>query len=150
MGALTPDAALADLRAAVDHLAAHPAIEPGKIGATGFCMGGRFALHLAAADDRVKAAAGWYGVPVPDDATLKRIRGEVLYIYGEEDTFVTKADIARLKSALEAGGVKGRVASYPAPHAFFNDTRPEVYRPRHAEHAWGEVLDLFTRTLKSA
>jgi carboxymethylenebutenolidase len=147
MSGLKQDAALADLRAAVDVLAAHPAVRKGRIGATGFCMGGRFALLLAAHDDRVKASAGWYGVPVPDDATIKRIKGEVLYIYGDQDTFVKKPDVDRLAAAMRAGGVKGRVESYPAPHAFFNDTRPDVYRPEHAKDAWGKVLDLFRRTL---
>jgi carboxymethylenebutenolidase len=149
MGALQPDAALGDLRAAVDFLASHKALEPGKIGVTGFCMGGRYALLLAAHDDRVKAAAGWYGVPVPDDATIRRIKGEVLYIYGDQDAFVKKPDVDRLAAALKAGGVKGRVESYPAPHAFFNDTRPDVYRPQHAKDAWGKALDLFKRTLRA-
>ena len=151
MGALNRDleAAVRDMKAAVDALATNTAVKAGRIGVTGFCMGGRLALTLAAHDDRVKAAAGWYGVPVPDDATLQRITGEVLYIYGDQDQFVTKADVARLEKALKAGGVKGRVVTYPAPHAFFNDTRPEVYRPDHARHAWEQVLDLFRRTLRA-
>lgn len=149
MGALDQklDAAVRDMTAAVDALASNPVVKRDRIGVTGFCMGGRLALTLAARDGRVKAAAGWYGVPVPDDATLKKIKGEVLYIYGDQDQFVTKADVARLEKALKAGGVKGRVVTYPAPHAFFNDTRPDVYRPDHAKDAWGHVLDLFRRTL---
>ena len=148
MNALDVDGALRDLKAAVDHLAAHPAAKADRIGVTGFCMGGRFALLLAANDARIKASAGWYGVPVPDDDTLKRIRAEVLYIYGDQDPFVPAPEVRRLEAALKAGGVKGRVVTYPAPHAFFNDTRPEVYRPEHAKDAWAKVLDLFDRTLK--
>lgn len=148
MGALKADAALRDMKAAVDHLAAHPAARADRIGATGFCMGGRLALLLAANDARVKASAGWYGVPVPDDATLERIKAEVLYIYGDQDPFVPMSEVKRLEAALKAGGVKGQVVTYPAPHAFFNDTRPDVYRPQHAKDAWGKVLDLFGRTLK--
>ncbi len=149
MGALKPDAAVRDMKAAVDFLAAHRAAKADRIGVTGFCMGGRLALLLAANDARVKASAGWYGVPVPDDATLKRIKAEVLYIYGDQDPFVPKTEVDRLSAALKAGGVKGKVAIYPAPHAFFNDTRPEVYQPQHAKDAWGKVLDLFRRTLKA-
>ncbi len=148
MGALKPDAAVRDMKAAVDFLA-HRAAKADRIGVTGFCMGGRLALLLAANDARVKASAGWYGVPVPDDATLKRIKAEVLYIYGDQDPFVPKTEVDRLSAALKAGGVKGKVAIYPAPHAFFNDTRPEVYQPQHAKDAWGKVLDLFRRTLKA-
>ncbi len=149
MSGLAPEAALKDMIAAVDFLAAQPAVKAERIGVTGFCMGGRYALLLAARDPRIKAAAAWYGVPVPDEATLKQIKGEVLYIYGDQDTFVTKADVDRLAAALKAGGVKGGVVTYPAPHAFFNDTRPEVYRPQYARDAWGRVLDLFRRTLRA-
>ncbi len=149
MGALSPDAALKDLNAAVDVLAAEPTVKADRIGVTGFCMGGRYALLLAARNPTIKAAAAWYGVPVPDEATLGQIKGEVLYIYGDQDAFVTKADVDRLAAALKAGGVKGSVVTYPAPHAFFNDTRPDVYRPAHAKDAWGKVLDLFRRALKA-
>lgn len=38
---------------------------------------------------------------------------------------------------------------YPgAPHAFFNDTRKDVYRPAEAKDAWTRVLDFFARHLK--
>lgn len=148
MGALKIDAAVREMKAAVDFLATHPSVKADRIGATGFCMGGRLALLAAANDPRVKATAGWYGVPVPDDATLKTIKAEVLYIYGDQDPFVPVSEVKRLEAALKAGGVTGRVATYPAPHAFFNDTRPEVYHPLYAKDAWGKVLDLFRRTLK--
>ena len=40
---------------------------------------------------------------------------------------------------------------YPgAAHAFFNDTRPRVYREAAARDAWERVLNFFRRTLLAA
>ena len=40
--------------------------------------------------------------------------------------------------------------SYDADHAFFNDTRPEVYNPEAAADAWRRVLELFRKNLAVA
>ena len=40
--------------------------------------------------------------------------------------------------------------TYDADHAFFNDTRPEVYDPEAAADAWRRVLELFMRLLAIA
>ena len=37
--------------------------------------------------------------------------------------------------------------SYDADHAFFNDTRPEVYDAEAAADAWRRVLELFRTRL---
>jgi uncharacterized protein len=52
---------LADLRAAVSLLAAHPAVNPARIGAVGICLGGGYAVRAAAADPRIRAVAGIAG-----------------------------------------------------------------------------------------
>ena len=52
---------LADLRAAVDVLAAHPEVDADKIGLVGVCLGGGYVVRAAATDPRVKAVAGIAG-----------------------------------------------------------------------------------------
>ncbi|MGI5241569.1 alpha/beta hydrolase [Dactylosporangium sp. CA-139066] len=52
---------LADLRAAVGVLAAHPAVDPERIAVLGVCLGGGYALRAAAQDPRVRAVAGIAG-----------------------------------------------------------------------------------------
>ncbi|WP_426501965.1 alpha/beta hydrolase [Dactylosporangium sp. McL0621] len=52
---------LADLRAAVSKLAAHPAVDPARIGLLGVCLGGGYAVRAAAQDPRVRAVAGIAG-----------------------------------------------------------------------------------------
>jgi len=63
------------------------------------------------------------------------------------DVFVTPDTI---KKAFQEYGVHGEVRVYPdADHAFFNDTRPEVYNAPAAQDAWTRTMGLFSRTLKS-
>ncbi|MFV2019385.1 alpha/beta hydrolase [Micromonospora sp. LOL_023] len=58
---------LADLRAAVGLLTAHPAVDPARVAAVGICLGGGYAVRAAAADPRIRAVvgiAGAYNSPV--------------------------------------------------------------------------------------
>lgn len=58
---------LADLRAAVSLLAAHPAVDSARIAAVGISLGGGYAVRAAAADPRIHAVvgiAGAYNSPV--------------------------------------------------------------------------------------
>lgn len=53
-----------------------------------------------------------------------------------------------MKQLIEAArkyNLPVEVVTYDADHAFFNDTRPEVYDPDAAADAWRRVLELFMR-----
>ncbi|HEX5114429.1 MAG TPA: alpha/beta fold hydrolase [Pseudonocardiaceae bacterium] len=52
---------LADLRAAVDLLAARAEVDPDRIGVVGICLGGGYAVRAAAADPRLAAVVGIAG-----------------------------------------------------------------------------------------
>jgi fermentation-respiration switch protein FrsA (DUF1100 family) len=52
---------LADLRAAVGQLLAHPAVDPARVGAVGVCLGGGYAVKAAATDPRIRAVVGIAG-----------------------------------------------------------------------------------------
>jgi uncharacterized protein len=56
-----PEGKLADLRAAVGFLGTHPAVDAGRIGLLGVCLGGGYAVRAAAFDPRVRAVAGVAG-----------------------------------------------------------------------------------------
>lgn len=151
MGQLKQEDALKDLNATVKYLKTVPGVDAARIGVTGFCMGGSYALMLPCVNNEIKAAVPYYGqVPNPD-TPLQKLACPVLYIYGEEDGWITKADVQRLAAALKKYNKPGEIKTYPgAPHAFFNDTRKDVYKPAEAKDAWTRTLAFFKQHLKSA
>jgi carboxymethylenebutenolidase len=147
MNALSSQAVLRDLNAATTYLKAQPVVDPLRIGVVGFCMGGTLALTQATHNSDIKAAVPFYG-KVPPIETLDYLLCPILYHYGAKDEWVTGQEVERLKQGLERYGKPGAVHVYPeAGHAFFNDTRPEVYRAEDAKLAWERTLQFFRQYL---
>lgn len=120
----------------------------GKLGITGYCMGGTFALRAACEVDTFSAAAPFYG-DIPDEATLAQLKVPTLFIAGARDQWINPQKVNELKEAAHKYELPVEVVSYDADHAFFNDTRPEVYNPEAAADAWQRVLNLFRERLQS-
>lgn len=120
-----------------------------KFGITGYCMGGIFALRAACLDNALAASAPFYG-DIPEDETLSQLKVPTLFIAGARDNWITPEKVEALTDAAREHGLPLEVVSYDADHAFFNDTRPEVYDPQAAADAWQRVLKLFAETLKSS
>jgi len=140
---------VADLLAVVKHLKSAAGVKADRIGVTGYCMGGSYTTLLACHSADVRAAAAFYG-EVPDDETLAKLHCPLLYVYGTEDGWIQMKDVERLRDTLKQHGKAAEVQIYPgAPHAFFNDTRKDVYREKEAKDAWRRTLALFAKQLKS-
>ena len=148
MNTLKQEDGLADLNATVAYLKSVPEVDATKIGVTGFCMGGSYALMLPCVNPEIKAAVPFYGqVPNPD-TPIQKLACPVLYFYGEDDGWITKADVQRLAGALKKYGKVGEIKTYPgAPHAFFRETDPSVYRPDAAKDAWARTKAFFKQHL---
>ena len=148
MKSLKQDEGLADLNATVGYLKSVPEVDAAKIGVTGFCMGGSYALMLPCVNAEIRAAVPFYGqVPNPD-TPIQKLACPVLYLYGEDDGWITKADVQRLAAALKKYNKTGEIKTYPgAPHAFFRDTDPSVYRPEAAKDAWARTKAFFKQHL---
>src|SRR5262245_25250546 len=146
MGALKQEDGLARLQVALKGVRAMP--EVSSVGVTGFCMGGTFALLLAC-DAKVEASAPFYGDAPADAAAIGKLSCPVLFIGAEKDQWITVEKMNRLDAALKQYGKEGEVRIYKdADHAFFNDTRPEVYSRADAEDAWQRVIEFFNRHLR--
>ena len=135
---------ISELKAALTHLAAVPEVDPERIGAIGFCMGGGFAIAWACTDQRLKAIAPFYGAnPRPLEAVKRAC--PVVGSYPEKD-FTAGAGRA-LDQALDGYGIPNDIKIYPgAGHSFFND-RGRAYNKAAAADSWTRVLGFFEEHL---
>ncbi len=120
-----------------------------KLGITGYCMGGIYALRAACEIPELSAAAPFYG-DIPPDEVLQKLTVPTLFIAGKRDAWINPAKVKVLEDAARKYDLPLQVISYDADHAFFNDTRPEVYDAEAAADAWRRVLDLFSKQLAVA
>lgn len=119
-----------------------------KFGITGFCMGGTYALQAACKLEGLSAAAPFYG-DVPDEFTLKGLKCPVIFISGTKDQWINREKVSELERIAKVDSLPIESIKYEADHAFFNDTRPEVYDEEAAKDAWTKVVEFFNRELAS-
>jgi len=115
-------------------------------GITGFCMGGTFALRAACELEGFSAAAPFYG-DIPGEDILSKLRTPTVFISGTRDGWINTEKVAALEDATERYELPVQSLKYDADHAFFNNTRPEVYNAEAANDAWAKVIGFFNDKL---
>lgn len=145
MNSLALDDGIATIKTTITELTDKHSTE--KIGISGYCMGGTFALRAACEIDSLGAAAPFYG-DIPNDEVLAKLKVPTLFIAGARDGWINPAKVQGLKDAATKYNLPVEVVSYDADHAFFNDTRPEVYDAKAAADAWRRVNMLFRQRLR--
>jgi carboxymethylenebutenolidase len=149
MMAMNIDRTEQDLRGAIQYLLAQPGVAGTKVGTVGFCMGGALSLFAASKNPDVGACVVFYGGHPHVKPDLARLEAPVLGLWAGRDGFVTPQTVAELDRQLTALGKPHEFHTYPdADHAFFNDTRPEVYDEQASGDAWTKTLLFFRRELR--
>lgn len=144
MGALKMDDGLDTIRNCVD--AARAEFGLTHFGITGYCMGGTFALRAACELEGFSAAAPFYG-DIPEEDVLAKLTTPTIFISGTKDKWINPEKVASLESAAEKYELPIHSVKYEADHAFFNNTRPEVYNEQAAKDAWALVVGFFNDKL---
>jgi carboxymethylenebutenolidase len=131
------------VRGAVQHLQARG----GKVGLTGFCMGGAVAVIAAAKIPELSAAVSFYGLPPPQVSSGKDVRVPLQGHFAAHDDWVTKEKVDAFENELKSSGKPYEIYRYPGHHAFMNSDRKEVYDPQAAKTAWDRCLKWFRQHL---
>lgn len=78
---------------------------------------------------------------------MKNLTAPTIFISGTKDGWINPEKVATLEEIAEKYELPIESVKYEADHAFFNDTRPEVYDKDAASDAWAKVIQLFSDNL---
>lgn len=144
--ALTVEGLDEDIRATFDRLTREQGVDPQRVAAIGFCMGGRVA-YMANAIVPLRAAISYYGggiAPALLDRAPKQ-HGPLLMFWGGKDEHITPELYRSVADALAAAGkTHEQVVFSQADHGFFCDRR-QSYEQGAARQSWALTLE-FLRT----
>ncbi|MFN8092674.1 MAG: dienelactone hydrolase family protein [Vicinamibacteria bacterium] len=150
MMGLPPDRAMRDLRSAYAFLQGRADVKKDRIGAVGWCMGGRYSLALATEEAGLGAVVAYYGAPPTDQMAIGRIKAPVLGNYGGEDKGPSPDQVRLFEDLMKKAGKPVDIKIYPgAGHAFANVNNPwGGYRKEAAEDAWARTTAFLAKHLK--
>jgi carboxymethylenebutenolidase len=155
--ALQPAEVLADLQAAVSALRSLPEVTsgtgdikaPAKVGAIGYCMGGRLA-YTAAALAGVDAAVAYYGGGIAGQLSLAAQVGcPMQFHFAGSDPHIPPEAVAAVRAAFtgRSAGMSAEVFEYPGSTHGFNCWDRASYHAPSAALALGRSLEFLAKRL---
>lgn len=153
-----PDLAKKHFDAALEEFKKNPKVDRSKIAAIGYCFGGSVVIGVARLGEDLKGVVSFHGnlnvvPPVRDLLTA-----DVLVCHGEEDSFVSPAEVAQFKKQMDSIGKSYTFRSYPgATHAFTNPDATEMgkkfnipiaYNAAADTASWNDMKEFFGRIFR--
>jgi len=131
-----------------------PLADMERLGAIGFCMGGRHAYLTNAYYDHLKAVVSFYGFPHRGDEgstpqnMIERFTAPHLSIFGSEDKGIPMEAVNAYKEESSKQDLDHRTIVYEgAGHGFLN-FNSRNHSPEASEEAWSETIEFFDLYLK--
>lgn len=143
------------IRSAVASLANRSDVDPGRLGLTGFCAGGRYTMLFLPQMEEFGAGVAWYGFPysggfangtLPVDLVAD-LESPMLIIHGSRDQASNISDIYNYTRELDAADRYFELKVYQGkPHGFMvqNGT---LARDDASQDAYAQMISFFRRTL---
>lgn len=147
------EAAQQDIRGAVQYL---KALKPGggKVGVTGYCMGGALTVLASTMVPEADAAVVWYGLPPLEYVDAGKIKIPLQAHWATQDQAFAIESVDGLEAKLKEAKVRYEGHRYQAHHAFANETaqgRGRIpitqYDAAWAQMAWDRTMRFFGSTL---
>jgi len=139
----------------LDWLTRQPQAKAGRVGVTGYCMGGGIAIRAAGTfPDRIAVAASFHGGNLATDAEdsphllAPKMKARILVAGADEDRSFDAAQCERLAAAFKAAGVDAEVSIWKGARHGWAPTDMPVHNPEAAERHWNELIALFDSVLK--
>src|SRR5258708_1988575 len=134
-----------DITASVAALKALPEMK-GKVGALGFCLGGKLA-YLAAAHSGVDCAVSYYGVGIEQDLALApKIKCPLVMHFASEDKYAPPEAVEKIRAAFK-GRSDVEIYIYPGVDHAFSRTGGHAFDKPAALMAHSRSIALFHRVM---
>ncbi len=138
-------------RVALDKLASLPQVDPNRLAAIGYCMGGTFALELARDGASLKGIVSFHGgLETQRPAASGQVKAKILVCTGADDPFIPVAQVNALADEMTKAGVDWQLISYGGTvHSFTNPEAGKVGMPGIAynksadERSWKAMMAFF-------
>jgi carboxymethylenebutenolidase len=146
MNELDKPRAVAEIGNAAAYLTGH-ARSNGKVGVTGFCLGGALTFAAVCNVPGLSAAVPFYGLsPIPLDWT--KATCPIQAHFAKKDDWAKPSGAEEIKKTIEKiGKTTMELHVYDAGHAFMRDTDPGVYDKPSAIEAWARALAFLKKHL---
>ena len=119
----------------------------GKVGLTGFCLGGAVTIIGAAKVPELTAGVVFYGIPPEQAAKAADVKIPLQAHFANTDDWCTPELVNGFEKAMKEAGNPLEIFRYDAQHAFVNEQRVSVHDRAAAELAWGRATDFFRKHL---
>ncbi len=147
------EAAQQDIRGAVQYLKGRN-IGRGKVGVTGYCMGGALTVLASTMVPEMDAGVIWYGLPPLEYVDASKIKAPLQAHWATQDGAFPIANVDGLEAKFKEADVCYEGFRYLAHHAFANETaqgRNRIaitqYDAAWAQMAWDRTMRFFGTTL---
>ena len=130
-------------QAALTSFQALAQVDPKKIAAIGFCLGGNTAINMVYANFDIVAGVAYHStLALPDASDTLTSKAKLLVLHGAQDPLVPAGGIENFTTTLGQTALDWQLNLYPAKHAFTNPkanthNNPALaYNPQVYERSW--------------
>lgn len=145
------DAAIAEIKKLTE-------ADTNQIAAIGYCFGGSMVLNFAKMGEDLKGVVSFHGGLKGVEANKELLKAKILVCHGEEDKFVSAADVTAFKREMDSIHAFYIFKTYKgATHAFSNPDATEwgkkfnlpiAYNAAGDSSSWSEMKKFFTNIFK--
>ena len=126
-----------------------PCVDPNKVAAIGYCLGGLVVLDLARTGENFQGVVSFHGLLMGSDISEKGIQAKILVLHGERDPMVPLDMVDAFQKEMTEAGADWQLHSYGGTyHAF---TKPDAndpnlgtqYNKSASERSWKSMQNFF-------
>ncbi|HYA85728.1 MAG TPA: dienelactone hydrolase family protein [Nitrospirota bacterium] len=153
------DTAKARFIAGEEFLKKQPTVDPARIAAIGYCLGGGVVLNMARQGADLKGVVSFHGMLAAiKPAEPGTIKAKILVLHGTDDKFTTPEQIEAFKKEMANANADYKFIAYPgAMHSFTNPeataygkkfNMPLAYNKQADDESWKEMKMFFEQIFK--